>query len=84
MAPLSHFVIAALAVVGVAAAPLPTQPSSSVTLERRGGFSDFITDMIQEYADAEFMAEVGDVSYKADISHGLEMEKELQEDPTEG
>lgn len=86
MAPLSHFAIAALAVVSVAAAPLPTQPSSRTTLERRqgGGFSDFVYDMIQYYAEEEFMKQVGEVSYKPDISNGLDSEEKLENAPPQG
>ncbi|KAH0288418.1 hypothetical protein KCU62_g5230, partial [Aureobasidium sp. EXF-3399] len=85
MAPLSHFAIAALAVVSVAAAPLLTQPSSKATLERRqgkgGSFSNFIYDLIQYYAEEEFMKGVGEISYKPDMSNGFDYEKKLQDAP---
>lgn len=85
MAPLSHFAIAALAVAGGAAAPLPTQPSSSVTIERRGfGTFDPFFDMLQWWSEKGPLEDLGDrVSYKPDIDVGLEWEKKLQGAPTE-
>lgn len=82
MAPLSRFAIAALAVVGVAAVPLPTQPSASTTLERR--FDPFF-DMLEWWAEHGPLEDLGDrVSYKPDIDVGIEVEKGLKEDPTKG
>jgi hypothetical protein len=79
MAPLSHFAVAALAVVGAAAAPLSTQPSSSTTLERRG-FGDFMVNMLQFWAEKGPLESVGDgVSYKPDIANGLEKERQYRE-----
>jgi hypothetical protein len=86
MAPLSRFAVAVLAfaVVGVAAAPVPTQTSSSVTLQRRQGnfLQDFLDDMLL------YWSEMGPVNgdawqYKTDLDDGICIEKDIkgEDDP---
>jgi hypothetical protein len=79
MAPLSHFAVAALVVLGVAAAPVPTQTSSSVTLQRRQGnwFQEWTNEML------EFWAEMGPINadnweYKSDVDKAICLEKEAK------
>ena len=84
MAPLSHFTIAALAVVGAAAAPLPTTPSSSslTTLQARGiGFiQDVLTHMFDNHPQFQ---DLGDsINFRNDIRNMVELEQSVKNGPS--
>lgn len=77
MAPLSHLALAALAMTSVAAAPLPTQPSSTATLQPRGLLHDLLEEMNMF---GKWMDGKTKVKTKSMLENALEVEKQLKEE----
>jgi hypothetical protein len=80
MAPLSHFAVAALAAISVAAAPLPTQSSVSITLHPR----DLFQDLFHDFFIQPFVKTLPEPDWKNPMEHAFELERERKEGGNKG
>jgi hypothetical protein len=80
MAPLSYLAVTALAVVSVAAAPLPTQSSYSITLHPRG----LLEDLFHDFFINPFVKTLPEPDWKNPMEHAFELEREMKEGGKEG